>query len=73
MEIETTSNGFVLKLGGQDGLVIEWMANKDEILILLPPRDPAGRINPDGQSYVVRVKRHPRTSPSVSVYPVDFS
>ncbi len=73
MEFETTSSGFVLKLEGEDGLAIEWMANKDEILILLPPRDPEGGLNPVGKSYIVRVKRHPRTSPSVSVHPVELS
>ena len=73
MEFETTSSGFVLKLDGEDGLAIEWMANKDEILILLPPSDPEGGLDPVGKSYIVRVKRHARTSPSVSVHPVEIS
>ena len=73
MEFETTSSGFVLKLDGEDGLAIEWMANKDEILILLPPRDPEGRPNPVGKTYIIRVKRHAGTSPSVSIHPVELS
>ena len=72
MELETTSNGFVLKLDGEDGPAIEWMASSDEVIILLPPRTPEGRPGPDAKSYVVRVKRHARISPSVSIHPVEL-
>ena len=71
MEFETTSNGFVLEVDGENGPTIEWIANEDEVIILLPTRNRHGRLDPDGKSYVVRIKRHAKMSPSVSIYPLE--
>ena len=71
MEFEATSNGFILEVDGEYGPTIEWMANEDEMIILLPTRNKHGRLDPTVKSYVVRVKRHARMSPSVSVYPLE--
>ena len=71
MEFETTSNGFILEVDGEHGPTIEWIANEDEVIILLPTLNKHGRLDRDGKSYVVRVKRHARMSPSVSVYPLE--
>ena len=71
MEFEATSSGFIMKVEGESGPTIEWMANADEIVILLPTRNKHGRLDPKGKSYVVRVKRHAMMSPSVTVYPVE--
>ena len=72
MEFETTSNGFILEVDGEHGPAIEWMAKEGELIILLPTCDKHGRLDRDGKSYVVRVKRHARMSPSVSVYPLEY-
>jgi len=45
-----------------------WMANEDEMIILLPTRNKHGSLDATGKSYVVRVKRHAKMSSSVSVY-----
>ncbi|MDE2758617.1 MAG: hypothetical protein OXU26_00690 [Acidobacteriota bacterium] len=71
MEFEATSGGFIVKVEGEAGPTIEWIANADEIFILLPPRDKHGRLDPNGKSYIVRVKRHATMSPSTTVYPVE--
>ena len=71
MEFEATSSGFVVKVEGESGPTIEWMANADEIFILLPTRNKDGSRDPNSKSYVVRVKRQAMMSPSVTVYPVE--
>lgn len=71
MEFEATSGGFIVKVEGESGPTIEWMANADEIFILLPALDKHGRLDPNGKSYIVRVKRHAMMSPGITVYPVD--
>ena len=71
MELEATSSGFIVKVEGESGPTIEWMANADEIFILLPARSKHGRLDPNGKSYVVRVKHQAMTSPSITVYPVE--
>ncbi len=71
MELEATSSGFIVKVEGESGPTIEWMANADEIFILLPSRNKHGRLDPNGNSHVVRVKRQAMASPSITVYPVE--
>ena len=43
MEFETTSNGFFLEVDGENGPTIEWIANEDEVIILLPTRNRHGQ------------------------------
>ena len=70
MEFETTSNGFILKVDGEHGPTIEWIAEENEVTILLPTLDRHGKLDPNSRRFMVHVRRHANMSPSVSVYPL---
>ena len=70
MELETTSNGFILKVDAEYGPTIEWIAKEDEVTILLPTLNSHGKLGPNSRRFMVHVKRHANMSPSVSCYPL---